>query len=207
MILRLVFTCAMSLGLAAMLGAPAKGAAAAGADNPVIAAIMARRSIRVYEAKPVPASLLKLVAQCGINAPSARNTQPWAVRVVTNSAFISKATEIYLSHNPGAGKAPTFKNVFRNAPAVIFVAALGDGAVDCGMLGENMLLAAQSLGLGTCVLGGIVDFMNKEAAMKPLLEELRLPEGASLLYAIAIGYPAQDPAAQPRDEAKIRFIE
>ena len=69
-----------------------------------------------------------------------------------------------------------------------------------------MILAAQSLGLGTCCLGGPVRFMmdNEEAA--PYIERLQLPEDYTLLYAIAIGYPDESPEAKPREAGKVQFV-
>lgn len=176
--------------------------------NQVIATIMQRKSIRDYLSRPVPGNLLEIIAECGIHAPSAMNRQPWAIRIINSSDYINQATHIYRSNNKNRPLKSTDRNIFRNAPAVIFVGGPdnGEGLVDCGMLGENMLIAAQSLGLGTCVLGGIVPFFNSPE-MKTLLAKLDLPPGYKLLYAIAIGYPAENPEPRERDKSKIKFIE
>jgi nitroreductase len=98
--------------------------------------------------------------------------------------------------------------MFRNAPAVIFVASpAGEGQLDCGLLGENMMIAAQSLGLGTCCLGGPIHFMKESEAAAPYLQRLGLSEGYELLYAIAVGYPDESPEAKPRDTSKVLFVE
>lgn len=186
--------------------------AAAVADsgkNEVVEAIMARRSIRAYKDTPVEKEKLQLIAECGINAPSGMNQQPWEVRIVNDSTYINGITRVFAEANPKAAEAPGFKNLFRNAPAVIFVASPSDGSgnLDCGLLGENMMLAAESLGLGTCCLGGCIDFINSYPEATPYLEKLIIPDGYTLLYAIAVGYPDEAPEAKPRNADKVKFID
>lgn len=177
--------------------------------NSVVRAIMDRRSIRKYSDQTVEREKLQTVVTCGINAPSAMNGQPWQVRVVDSPEFINGITEAYVRANPAAAESPDFKNMFRNAPAVIFVASPKDGSgqLDCGLLGENIMLSAHSLGLGTCCLGSPVRFMLDNEEARPYLDRLEFPEDYTLLYAIAIGYPDESPETKPRDTAKIKFID
>lgn len=175
----------------------------------VIKTIMERRSIRKYKDQPVEREKLQQVVECGINAPSGMNKQPWQVRVVDNADYINGITEAFKKVNAKMAEDPSFKNMFRNAPAVIFIASPKDGSgqLDCGLLGENMILAAQSMGLGTCCLGGPIRFMKDDASAKPYLDKLNIPEDYELLYAIGIGYPDEAPDAKPRDAAKVQFID
>lgn len=177
--------------------------------NLVIETIMARRSVRMYKDMPVERCKLQKIVECGINAPSGMNKQPWQVRVVDSRDYIDGITGVFRKANPRMADDASFKNMFRNAPAVIFIASPADGSgqLDCGLLGENMILAAQSMGLGTCCLGGPVAFMNGNADAKPYVERLNLPEGYTLLYAIAVGYSDEKPEAKPRDAAKVQFVE
>ena len=177
--------------------------------NLVIETIMARRSVRMYKDMPVERCKLQKIVECGINAPSGMNKQPWQVRVVDSRDYIDGITDVFRTANPRMADDASFKNMFRNAPAVIFIASPADGSgqLDCGLLGENMILAAQSMGLGTCCLGGPVAFMNGNADAKPYVERLNLPEGYTLLYAIAVGYPDEKPEAKTRDVAKVQFVE
>ena len=176
--------------------------------NEVIDNMMARRSIRKYLDKPVEHAKLEQIAICGINAPSGSNRQPWEICIVEDYAFIQGLTDIYKKANPEQVKRdPNFKNMFRNAPNLICVATPKDrGQLDGGMLGENMMLAAQSLGLGTCCLGGPVRFLKANEEAKPYLDRLGFSEGYELLYILAIGYPDEQPAAKPRDLNKIKYV-
>ena len=177
-------------------------------SNAVINAIMERRSIRKYLEKPVEHEKLEIVVRCGINAPSGMNRQPWIVRVVENQQLINDVTEVYKKENAEQVKRdPTFKNMFRNAPNLICVCTPKNGGdLDAGLLGENMMLAAQSLGLGTCCLGGPVRFLNSNPNAKFFLDKLDIPEGYQLNYILAIGYPDESPAAKPRDASKVKYV-
>ena len=178
-------------------------------ENEVINTIMARRSVRQYLDKAVEHEKLVAVVHAGINAPSGMNRQPWIIRVVEDQQLIAQVTEVFRQENPEqVQRDPNFKNMFRNAPNLICVCtpAKGGGELDAGLLGENMMLAAQSLGLGTCCLGGPVRFLLANEKCKFFLDRLNIPEDYKLNYIIAIGYPDEQPEAKPRDESKVKYI-
>lgn len=200
---------AITLALTTMtLSAQNRSSAKASSSNEVINTIMARRSVRKYLDKPVEHAKLEQIALCGINAPNGMNGQRWAVRVVESKEWIDGTTAIFKKANPDmVSRDKNFKNMYRNAPNIICVATPnGESSVDAGMLGENMMLAAKSLGLGTCCLGGPVRFLNTNADCKPLLDKLNLPAGYKISFIVAVGYPDEQPEAKPRDESKIEYI-
>jgi nitroreductase len=177
--------------------------------NPVLSSIMARRSIRKYLDKQVEHEKLEVVVRAGINAPSGGNRQQWIVRVVEDPKLISDVTDVYKKdYDEQVSRDKNFKNMFRNAPNLICVCtpANGGGELDAGMLGENMMLAAQAMGLGTCCLGGPVRWLNSNADAKFFLDRLDIPEGYKLNYILAIGYPDEQPEAKPRDASKVKYI-
>lgn len=179
-------------------------------DNQVIETIMARRSIRQYKPQPVGRDTMQIILNCGINAPNGQNKQSWAIRVVDNPEYINGITEIYKKKNPKVADDSSFKNMFRNAPTVVFIASdksYGMSQIDCGLLGENMVLSAWSMGIGSCCLGSPVRFMQTEPEAADYLKRLNIPDGYELLYCIAFGYSDEAPAAKPRDPAKIMFVE
>ena len=190
----------------------AQPAAANEADstNQVIETIMARRSVRKYLPQPVNRDTMQVILDCGINAPNGQNKQSWVIRVVDNPEFINGLTEVYKKANPKAVEDPDFRNMFRNAPTVVFIAndtAYDFSQVDCGLLGENMILSAWSMGIGSCCLGGPIRFMKTDPGAAEYLKRLNIPEGYDLLYCIAFGYPDESPAAKPRDASKVMFVE
>ena len=182
-------------------------------ETPVIDAIMARRSIRQYKNTPVPRELLQKIAECGVNAPNAMNKQEWEVRIVDDENYLNEVTELMKVDMPFFVKSdePGFRNGFRNATAIIAVACPDDESgmtlLNVGLMGENMCLAAQELGLGTCVMGGPSAFLNTNEKAKPYLDKLGFSEGYKLRYVLGVGYPNETPDAKPRDLSKIKFVE
>lgn len=177
--------------------------------NQVVETIMSRRSIRKYKPQPVEREKMEQIINCGINAPNGMNKQSWEVRVVDNPEFINGITDLYKKENPKVAERPGFKNMFNNAPTVVFIAndpSYELSQIDGGLLGENMILSAWSMGIGSCCLGGPVRFMKSPAAAD-YLKRLEFSEGYELLYAIAFGYPDETPAAKPRKTEKVRFID
>ncbi|MBP3356171.1 MAG: nitroreductase family protein [Rikenellaceae bacterium] len=180
--------------------------------NPVVETIMVRRSVRKYKPQPVPREVMRTIVECGIHAPNGMNAQPWEVRVVDDPEFLEGVTALQLEEmDPERREAMTgegFRNMFRNAPTVVFIAnkADGSGQIDCGLMGGNMILAARSMGIGSVCLGGPVAFMRSEKAAD-YLRRLGFSEGYSLLYAIGFGYPDEEPEAKPRDASKVVFVD
>ncbi|MDM8309171.1 nitroreductase family protein [Phocaeicola barnesiae] len=186
-----------------------KGVEGMSQSEAVVKTIMERRSIRKYKPQPVEREKMQTIVECGVNAPNAMNRQPWEIRVVDNPDFINGVTELYKKEQPKVAEDPNFKNMFRNAPTVVFIGRdvqSGSAEFDCGLLSENMMLAAQSMGIGSCCLGSPAAFMRSPAAAE-YLKQLGFSEGYELLYCIAFGYPDEAPAAKPRDLTKIKFVE
>jgi len=208
---RMTIVAALAAGLlaAAGCGNGASSGAPAGDGGAVIEAIMARRSIRQYKDTPVEREKLQLLAECGVNAPNGMNAQAWEVCIIDSKEWIDGVTGIYKEANPGMASRPGFKNMFVNAPAVIAVAAPDDtyNGVNAGLLGENIMLAAQALGLGTCCLGAPTRFLNSTPEAAPYRARLGINPEYQILYMIAVGYPDEKPEARPRDLSKIRFME
>ena len=179
-------------------------------ENAVIENMMSRRSIRKYKPQAVNRDTMQIILNCGINAPNGQNKQSWEIRVVDNPEFINGITEVYKKQNPKAAEDPNFKNMFRNASTVVFIAndkSYDLSQIDCGLLGENMILSAWSMGIGSCCLASPTRFMTDTPEAAEYLKRLELPEGYRLLYCIAFGYPDETPAAKPRDAAKVKYVD
>lgn len=177
-------------------------------QNQVIETIMARRSVRKYKPTAIESEKLSQLLECGINAPNGMYKQSWELRVVNTPEVMADFEKAYVAYQTRNGKKRISHPSF-GAPCLIFIAhdtTYDLSQVDCGLLGENMILAAQSMGLGTCCLGGLVRFMYTPEA-KSLLERLDIPASYKLLYAIAVGYPDESPAAKPRNTDKIKFVD
>ena len=189
--------------------APAETPVQDSLKNQVVETIMTRRSVRQYKPQALEREKMQTIVECGINAPNAMNKQPWEVRVVDNADYINGVTELYKKANPKAAEDPAFKNMFRNAPTVVFIGhdtESESSPFDCGLLAENMMISAWSMGIGSCCLGSPARFMKTPEAAE-YLQKLGFSEGYELLYCIGFGYPDEAPAAKPREAAKVKFVE
>ena len=178
--------------------------------NAVIETIMTRRSVRKYQPQAVNRDTMQTIVECGINAPNAINRQAWEIRIVDNPEVIQKLTDLYLKDNPKEAENPNFKNMFRNAPTVAFIAndtTFAYSPVDCGLMAENMILSAWSMGIGSCCLGGPARFMKANPEANKYLQEMGFSANYDLLLCIGFGYPAETPKAKPRDAAKVKFMD
>lgn len=199
----------MACGGGAQQQAPAETPVQDSLKNQVVETIMTRRSVRQYKPQAVEREKMQTIVECGINAPNAMNKQPWEVRVVDNADYINGVTELYKKANPKAAEDPAFKNMFRNAPTVVFIGhdtKSESSPFDCGLLAENMMISAWSMGIGSCCLGSPARFMKTPEAAE-YLQKLGFSEGYELLYCIRFGYPDEAPAAKPREAAKVKFVE
>ena len=178
--------------------------------NAVIETIMTRRSVRKYQPQAVNRDTMQIILECGINAPNAINKQAWEVRVVDNPEFINGITEVFKKVSPKMAEAPDFKNMFRNAPTVVFIAndtTFPFSPVDCGLMAENMMLSAWSMGIGSVCLGSSAHFINNTPEAAEYLQKLGFSENYKTLICIGFGYPAETPAAKPRDMGKVKFVD
>ncbi len=172
--------------------------------------MMSRRSIRAYKDSVISRETLNEILTCGINAPNGRNLQSYEIRVIDSPALIDSITKAVVNDNPKIAEREGFKNIFVNAPCVVCIAydtKYDMAQIDCGLLGENIILAAWAKGIGSCCLGGPARMILDSPSAKPYLDRMAFSEGYELLYCIALGYPDETPAAKPRRTDKIRFME
>ena len=177
--------------------------------NGTIETIMARRSIRKYKQIPVSRDTLNVIMECGINAPNGQNKQSWEVRVVDNPATMEQIKEIMAQANPDMNPAGV-KGCFRDAPVMLFIArdtAYPFSAYDVGLLSENVMLSAWSLGVGSICLGMPIRFIAGNEACSPIIDMLAFSEGYELCLCIGLGYADEAPDAKPRDMGKVKYID
>lgn len=174
-----------------------------------------RRSIRDFQDKTVPQSVIDDILRESTLAPSASNNQPCRFSIVNCKNTIkalsdeSKANLLddfaknKSSLNPAyveALKDESF-NVFYNAPCVIFISgsnAVHSLDVDCALAASYLMFSAVSKGLGTCwiALGSQI----RDPQLKALLA---IPEGCRIVAPIILGYPKDIPQASERHAPEI----
>ena len=201
--LNFILACAGALMVAACAQTPQQTEE----QNAVIETIMARRSIRNYKQVPVGRDTLNTIMECGINAPNGQNKQSWEVRVVDNPELMAQMSQAMADGHPGMEFA---KSCFRGAPVMVFIArdlSYDFSPYDCGLLAENVMLSAWSLGVGSVCLGSPVRFLTDNDICKPYVEKLGFSKGYELCLCVGLGYAAESPEAKPRDKAKVKFVE
>ena len=177
-------------------------------ENETIETIMERRSIRKYKPETVARETLEKIMECGINAPNGQNKQSWEVRVVDNTVVMDEIKAVMAEAY--GDKAEMAVGCFRGAPVMVFIARdlnYDFSAYDCGLLAENIMLSAQSLGVGSICLGSPVRFINDNPACAPILERLGFSEGYEFCLCVGLGYADEAPEAQPRMKEKVKFVE
>ncbi len=149
-----------------------------------IRTMLQRRSVRTYQSKPIPDKDLKTILEAGRQAPSAANRQPWHFVVVRGEEQKRKL-------------AAACSNQMWMAEAGAILAGVGKPAVsekwypvDVAIALENMILAATSLGYGTCWIGAFDQDQVKEA--------LGVPMDCTVVALTPVGVPADHPEARPR---------
>lgn len=179
-------------------------------------AIYTRRSVRFYTEEPVDKDTIEKLIKAGIQAPSAMNVQPWAFGVIQDKALMQKIsddTKAYLLASISAkpyleGYRPLFSNpefnIFYHAPALLTVFAKPAGpnpSCDCTLAAQNIMLAAHSLGLGSCWIG----FAQMSLNTPELKEQLGIPQEYIAVAPIIIGHPSKASIEIFKREPQILF--
>ena len=178
-------------------------------ENQVINTIMERRSIRKYKPQAVERDKMDIILKCGINAPNGQNKQSWEVRVVDNPELMEAMKEAMAKGHPNMNP-EMVKGCFRGAPTMVFIArdkSYDFSAYDCGLMAENMVLSAWSMGIGSICLGSPVRFLTDNAECVPYLEKLAFSDGYELCLCVGFGYPDESPEAKPREWNKVKYID
>jgi len=167
--------------------------------NPVLEAIRDRRSIIRFEKVPVEEEKVQAILEAGRWAPSWLNSQPWRFIVVTDQ----KVKESLSEH------VPTIYNLgVREAPVCIAVSVnprddpfhfVEDGASAT----QNMSLAAQSLGLGSCWIGVFDLKGEKNSAEERIKAVLGIPKNFRLISVLPIGVPRNVPEKERKELSQI----
>jgi len=169
-----------------------------------------RRSIREFQEKEVPLSLIKEVIQDSILAPTASNLQPCRFVIIRDREYMRKLSDeskrTLLSEmakdpssvirNYEAALRNKDFNVFYNAPALILVIGPDDLYsidIDAALTVSYLMFSATSRGLGTCWIG-----LGAHIRDRSTLLEMGIPTGYRIIAPVIIGYPIGIPPASER---------
>lgn len=184
--------------------------------NEILECIKKRRSIRAYEEKQIKDEELKLIIESGLYAPSAKNGQPWHFTVVQNKELLDElnvnskeaAKSSPMEFQRKLANNPNF-NIFYGAPTAIYVSKEDnaiESQVDISAAIENMLIAAESLGIGSCWLR-FPSLLFKGPMKDEYINKLQIPDGFTPEFVISLGYKKQEvQQAPPRRENTVNYI-
>ena len=144
-----------------------------------IQAMKSRVSIRKYKNRPVPREVLEDIIDCGRLAPTGYNHQPWVFIVVTDQDIRNKV-----------GEAAKYGRFIKDAGACVAVFCEKDKETtleDACAATENIIIASQAHGLGTCWVNSY-----KKAHSEEIKDILNCPENYELITLLAVGYPDEE---------------
>lgn len=186
--------------------------------NPVIEAILTRRSVRKYKKVQVEEDALNAILEAGRYAPSGMNAQSWHFSVIQNHEKLIELEKIvYNALNNSSdeylkrmGSIADF-HYFYEAPTLVIVSndansisasPVSDSALAMG----NMFVAAHSLGIGSCWIH-ILTKLRDVPEVKQMLSDLGIPAGYVVCGASTLGYSDEsEQNAAPRKEGTINFV-
>lgn len=188
-------------------------------DNQVMRAILKRRSCRSFDiGRKVNKNDLITVLEAGAYAPSAMNNQGWHFTAVTNGVKLTELNDAVLRRmDPAARERATARaggrrvSPFYNAPALIIV-SMRDGAsvypeADCACALQNMFLAAESLGLGTCWINQLKGATVCDKTVGEILKDLGVPEGNTVYGCCALGHADCESPLKERAAGTVNIVE
>lgn len=180
----------------------------------VLKAIYERRATREFSAAEVTPGLVHDLLRAAAQAPSALNLQPWAFAVCHGRDRLVQYSEQAKAHllmatDPAYGLDPRIDqyltprlNIFHGADTLILICARPgrfDPVEDCFLAAQNLMLAAHSLGLGSCPVGFARPWFN----LPETKAALGIPPHYIAVLPIVVGHPAGPPAAVAKDEPEI----
>lgn len=164
------------------------------AADAALANIHARKSVRSYTSEPVAPEQVEILLKAAMAAPTAMNVQPWSFVVLDNREALDVLSD-----------ALPYAKMLKQAPLAIIVCGetmMGEGREnpfweqDCSAATQNLLLAAEAIGLGAVWTAAYPD-LNRCNGIK---EALGMPETVMPLCVVPVGHPAGDD--QPKDKWK-----
>jgi len=166
-------------------------------DMEALEAIFSRKSVRQYVAdKPVEQEKIDLLVRAGMAAPSAMDRRPWEIVVFSDREAMDQLSESL-----------PYAKMLKQAPMAIIVCGDREKSehnwyIDCSAVTQNILLAAEALGLGA-VWTGVYPGQERVDLVSAALG---LPENIIPLNVIPIGYPDGEQQAKDKwDESKVHY--
>lgn len=187
----------------------------------IIETIKTRRCVREYKEDNVSDEDIKFLIDCARYAPSGFNMQPWSFLVVKNKETMRKLSEsgkkamipLLEPVKNTSKKASDFlvylktkgTDMFYGAPTLVIILGNKNAMTadwDCSMAAQNMMLAAHSMSIGSCWVGGVLPALMDEE----FLRELGAPDGYKAVAPLIFGYPKGKTEMPGRAEPEVIWL-
>ncbi len=174
--------------------------------NETLQNIKNRRSIRAFKEEQIKNEELNLILEAGLSAPSSMNQQSWHFTVVQNKDLMKQLNidakkalcESNVEYLIPYGKNENF-DIFYNAPVIVIISGNMNAykpEVDCSAAIQNMLIASESLNIGSCWIGLTERLFYGENGKK-YNKLFNIPDNYQMFYCISLGYKKFDKAPNP----------
>lgn len=185
--------------------------------NQTMEVIKQRRSVRSYKETQITNAELHKIIETGLFAPSSNNQQTWHFTVIQNKKLLkelnSETKEVLSrSDNPFLQRVGNNEemDIFNGAPTVVIVSGKEDNpnsSVECAAASQNIMLAAQSIGVSSCYMVSINYLFAGEEA-EYFSDRIGVPREYKVYNGILLGYNKEDspPEAAPRKEGCVNYI-
>lgn len=168
-------------------------------SKPTIETILTHRSIRKFTDQPISPEIFELLIKAGQQASTSNHLQCVSIIRITDPSLRQQFYQItQMQYVNESAEFLVFCCDFHKHKMLVPEAQLDwaevglIGAVDAGIMAQNVLLAAESLGLGGVYIGALRNDIEQAAQL------LKLPANCLPLFGLCLGYPAQDPMLKPR---------
>ncbi|MGI6752299.1 MAG: nitroreductase family protein [Anaerovoracaceae bacterium] len=185
--------------------------------NETLRTIAQRYSCRSFSDEMPSEEQVNAIVEAGLQAPSAMNRQPWRIIVVKDRNLIREMDEEGMKELSLMGDKSGYERImerggrmYYNAPVMLVIPVeknMGYELIDCGILAENIALAATSLGLGSVICGLAAKTFSGEKGPE-FKKKIKFPDGFELGITVLIGYPARgiQPTPHTPDGTKVIMI-
>lgn len=184
--------------------------------NEILEVIRQRRSIRFYDSRQVTEEALSAILETALFAPTAMNQQKWHFSIVQSKSVLAKMDRIVKENKQGSKISYFVKNIeekdyhsYYQAPTVVVISGEKKARfveIDCGAAAQNMTLAAESFGIGSCIMTSS-EFLFHSMEGQAMKKILGIPEGYEHVCCVTLGYKRSEKiAAPPRNREVFSYI-
>jgi len=162
--------------------------------NIVTTVIKSRHSVRKFKPDPVDDTVIRDVIECASHAPTAKNLQPWLFGVIQDRGTLQKIAKL-TDNGKFIADSSLCIAVFGEKKSTYYLE-------DCCAATENLIIALQAYGIGSCWVAG-----DKKPYAEEVRKLLNVPDTYTLASLVPAGLPAEISVAKKKDLKSVLFTE